>query len=486
MEILLYHGATVCQIGAHVGPEDDNRQWTAGGFGRILCGMDGHEIRVAAAAGADRLDRLRADLPACTWLPVAGGADPLAALAAGEARFALGPDLPDDPAMDGVLLPDAPRAALVFRAGDPAGRLVRGLYVRSVTFAGAGCGRAGSCTMDAARALRRCQVCLHDALIDPALLDLVPAGAEVMDVGKRRGCHHAQQSEITAVLLDRARRGLRVVRLKGGDPGLFGRLAEETSALEALGLPYRVLPGVSALSAATTATGLLLTRRGVSRGFCAITPRTHEGGLAPVDAFARAAQPVVLFMAVGAVAGVAAELRADGLPGSTPAAMVFHAGAPEETVLQGTLEDVAGMCAAFLAARPAGAHLPPGVLIVGEVAGASLPRPAGALAGVAVRLEGGAAMLDALEDLVLDLGGRALRPPRPGGTPVPRFTDAPAVAGEAEVLALARNHVNAALSRLARLDRIVSKPWTPEQMEGVLDPACDLAALRAMDKPAVR
>jgi hypothetical protein len=144
------------------------------------------------------------------------------------------------------------------------------------------------------------------------------------------------------------------------------------------------------------------------------------------------------------------------------------------------------MCAAFLAARPAGAHLPPGVLIVGEVAGASLPQPAGALAGVAVRLEGDAAMLDALEDLVFDLGGRPLRPPRPGQFVPDGFAAGPAVAGEAEVLALARNHVNAALSRLARLDRIVSKPWTPEQMEGVLDPAYDLAALRAMDKPAAR
>ncbi len=452
----------------------------------MLCGMGGDDMRVAMVPGADGLDRLRADLPACVWLPVDGGGDPLAALASGEARFALAPDLPGNPALDGFLLPDAPRAAFVFRAGDPAGRLARGLYVRTVVFAGAGCGRAGSCTLDAARALRRCEVCLHDALIDPALLDLVPAGAEVLDVGKRRGCHHAQQSAITAALLDRARRGLRVVRLKGGDPGLFGRLAEETSALEASGLPYRVLPGVSALSAATTATGLLLTRRGVSRGFCAITPRTHEGGVAPVDASARAAQPVVLFMAVGAVAGVVAQLRAEGMPSSTPAAMVFHAGAPEERVLQGTLDDIAAKTAGLLAARPPGAHLPPGVLIVGGVAGAALPQPAGALAGAAVRLEGDAAMLDALEDLVFDLGGRPLRPPRPGGTPVPGFTDAPAVAGEADVFALARTHVNAALKRAAHLDRIVAKPWTPEEMDGILDPAHDLSALRAMDRPAAR
>ena len=452
----------------------------------MLWAMDGTGIRVASAPGAAGLDRLRADLPSCVWLPVAGDADPLAALLAGEAAAAIVPGLPVGAALDGFLLPDAPRPAFVFRAGDAIGRLVRGLYVRSAIFAGAGCGRAGSCTLDAARALRRCQVCLHDALIDPALLDLVPAGAEVLDVGKRRGCHHAQQSEITAALLDRARRGLRVVRLKGGDPGLFGRLAEETSALEALGLPYRVLPGVSALSAATTGTGLLLTRRGISRGFCAITPRTHEGGVAPVDASARAAQPIVLFMAVGAVAGVAEQLRADGMPSSTPAAMVFHAGAPEETILQGTLADIVGMCAAFLANRPAGAHLPPGVLIVGEVAGAALPQPAGALAGAAVRLEGDAAMLDALEDLVLDLGGRPLRPPRPGGTPVPGFADAPAVSCEAEILAMARDHVNAALTRAARLDRIVSKPWTPEQMENILDPAYAHAALRAKDNPAAR
>lgn len=455
--------------------------------------MSGGKRGIRLAAGAEHapvLARLRADLPDAGWIAVPSAGDPLAVLVSGHADAAVVPVPPRDDSFDWFLVSGmgvaGGRPAFTFRAGDPVGRLVRCLYVRSVSFVGAGCGRAGNCTVDGVRALRRCDVCLHDSLIDPALLDLVPAGAEVVDVGKRRGCHHAQQSEITAALLDRARRGLRVVRLKGGDPGLFGRLAEETSALEGLGLPYRVLPGVSALSAATTGTGLLLTRRGISRGFCAITPRTHEGGLAPVDASARAAQPIVLFMAVGAVAGVSGQLRAEGLSPATPAAMVFHAGGPDETVLQSTLADVAERVAAFLAARPTGTHLPPGVLIVGEVAGAALPQPAGALAGSVVRLEGGAATLDVLEDLVFDLGGRPLRPPRPG-QPVPDgFAAAPAVAAEAEVFALARNHVNAALSRLARLDRIVSRPWTPEQMVGVLDPAYDLAALRAMDKPAAR
>ncbi len=405
---------------------------------------------VAAAEHAAAAHRLRVDLPACDWVSVAVRGDPREAVLAGDADAALAVETPQDAALDWFRVPvfgdtvDLP--VFVFRADDPVGRLVRSLYVRAVTFVGAGCGRAGNCTLDGVRALRRCEVCLHDSLIDPALLDLVPSGAAIVDVGKRRGCHHAQQSEITAALLDHARRGARVVRLKGGDPGLFGRLAEETSALEALRLPYRVLPGVSALSAATTATGLLLTRRGVSRGFCAMTPRTHEGGLAPVDAAARAAQPVVLFMAVGVIGGVVAQLRDEGMPAGTPAAVVFHAGGPEETILQGALGDLAATVSGFLAARPPGAHLPPGVLIVGEVAGAPLPRSAGALAGRVVRLAGGAAILDALEDLVVDFGGRPLRPPRRGGTPVPGFAAAPAVAGEVEVFAMARDHVNAALT----------------------------------------
>lgn len=404
-------------------------------------------IRLAAAEEhAAAAHRLRADLPACDWVSVAVRGGLREAVLARDADAALSTEMPRDEGLDWFGVPASgiagDRPAFVLRSGDPVGRLVRSLYVRAVTFVGAGCGRAGNCTVDGVRALRRCEVCLHDSLIDPALLDLVPSGAAVVDVGKRRGCHHAQQSEITAALLDHARRGARVVRLKGGDPGLFGRLAEETSALDALRLPYRVLPGVSALSAATTGTGLLLTRRGISRGFCAITPRTHEGGLAPVDAAARAAQPVVLFMAVGAIGGVVAQLRDEGMPAGTPAAVVFLAGGPEETILQGALGDMAATVSRFLAARPQGAHLPPGVLIVGEVAAAVLPQPAGALAGRVVRLAGAAATLDALEDLVFDFGGRPQRPPRPGRPAPAGFDTAPAVASEADVLELARAVVN--------------------------------------------
>ena len=139
-----------------------------------------------------------------------------------------------------------------------------------------------------------------------------------------------RQADITRLICDEARKGRRVVRLKGGDAGLFGRLAEETDALTALAIPFVVRPGVSALTAATTGTGMLLTRRGVSRGFTALTPRSSGTDT-----------PLVLFMAVHVAAEEAQKLIAAGQSPQTPCTVVFDAAGPREEVWQGSLRDLA-------------------------------------------------------------------------------------------------------------------------------------------------
>ncbi len=145
--------------------------------------------------------------------------------------------------------------AITFREGDGRMMALRSLFMQAVTFAGAGVSNKELCTSATLHALQRCDICLYDSLIDPSLLEELPSHAQAIDVGKRCGAHSKQQHETTRLLCECARQSKRVVRLKGGDPGIFGRLAEETEALEKLGIPFRVIPGISALQAATTGTG---------------------------------------------------------------------------------------------------------------------------------------------------------------------------------------------------------------------------------------
>ncbi len=299
---------------------------------------------------------------------------------------------------------------LSFRVGDPRLIRLRSLFVRPVVFVGAGAGSAGCCTMDGLAALKSCEVCIHDALIDPSLLAALPADAERIDVGKRAaGCTHAQD-ETTARILQHARRGRRVVRLKGGDPGLFGRLAEETEALEALGLPFRVLPGVSSLNASTTRTGLLLTRRGVSHGFCAMTARAAGGAPADVSASERSRLPAVFFMAGRVAASVTEQLLHDGWAATTPAAAVFAAGTEEEAMVEGTLETLASRMAdsGLVGSSADEGEAAPGLpvlLICGDVAGCRFRRDLGALRGKRVLLTCSAALQEKARNHVLDCGG---------------------------------------------------------------------------------
>lgn len=339
--------------------------------------------------------------------------DPAAALRRGDAEAAWVETLPDPlpEALDWTRLPAAPgteAACLLFPAADARLRRIRSLFVNSVVFVGAGPGDPGLCTLAGAAALERCQVCLYDALVAPELLERLPSGALALDVGKRCGRHHKSQGEIGRLLTVYAREGRRVVRLKGGDPGIFGRLAEETAALDHLALPYRVIPGVSSLAAATTGTGMLLTRRGLSRGFEVLTPRQHEGDHGAAGP-AAARPPLAVFMAVQALAETTAALLAAGRPADEPACLVLAASTPAEEIVAGTLADLVARVADRSASRP-------GLLLVGEVTRYRHARTHGALAGRRVWLP---QPLPGAADRILDLGGL----PRPGlppaGEPAP-------------------------------------------------------------------
>lgn len=163
--------------------------------------------------------------------------------------------------------------AVAFRLGDRRFVSMRDMFVKAVRFASAGVGDAQSITVRCARDVAEADITLADTLIPHGLKAMLRPRAEWVDVGKRCG-KGARQEDITRLILDEARKLKRVVRLKGGDAGLFGRLSEETDALEAHGIPFVVRPGVSALLAASTGTGMLLTRRGEARGFRVFTPRS--------------------------------------------------------------------------------------------------------------------------------------------------------------------------------------------------------------------
>jgi uroporphyrin-III C-methyltransferase len=232
-----------------------------------------------------------------------------------------------------------------------------------VWLVGAGPGDPGLLTMRAAEALRRADLVLHDALPGKAVLRLIRPGAEVVNVGKRKGAAPVPQARINARLVAGARAGLRVVRLKGGDPFVFGRGGEEARALDAAGVPWRVVPGVSAGTAAPAAAGIPLTHRGVASAVTFVTGHDEAGALpGSVDweALGRAGGTVAAFMALTRLDEIAVRLLAAGRPVETPVAVVSQASLPGQTVLRTTL----GRCT--LDVRRTGVAAP-ALVVIGEV-----------------------------------------------------------------------------------------------------------------------
>jgi uroporphyrin-III C-methyltransferase/precorrin-2 dehydrogenase/sirohydrochlorin ferrochelatase len=217
------------------------------------------------------------------------------------------------------------------------------------------------------RELLTADVVVHDRLAPLDLLALLDPDVEVIDASKAPGAHELSQDDINAVLVDRARRGLRVARLKGGDPFVLGRGGEEVLACVEAGVPVEVVPGVSSALAAPSAAGIPVTHRTVSPGFVVITG--HD--LDEVDALAGTNLTVVILMGVGRLAAIAARLQAQGRSATTPVAIVERATSPDQRVTVATLSTISSV------AREAGVQNP-AVIVVGEVVG--IPALADALA----------------------------------------------------------------------------------------------------------
>ncbi len=244
-----------------------------------------------------------------------------------------------------------------------------------VYLVGAGPGAPDLITVRGLRCLRQADVVIYDRLVNEALLAEAPPQAERIFVGKRPGRHACSQAEIHALMIQRARAGKVVVRLKGGDPFIFGRGGEELMALAAAGIPCVVVPGVTSATGVPAAVGLPLTHRHVA-GAVAIVSAHHAGDRDDVDwaALARV-DTLVILMGVARLSRVVELLRYHGRAASTPVAIIERGTWPDERVIVGTLADilsqaeVAGVC-------------PPAIVVVGEVVnlwrqGAGVPLPRG-------------------------------------------------------------------------------------------------------------
>jgi uroporphyrin-III C-methyltransferase len=231
----------------------------------------------------------------------------------------------------------------------------------SVWLVGAGPGDPGLLTLHAAFALGEADVVVHDALVADAILSLAPRAVLEM-AGKRAGGVRTQQLRINSRLIQLARQGLRVVRLKGGDPLVFGRGGEEALALAAASIAFRIVPGISAGIGGTAAAGIPLTHRRLARSVAFATGHDSSGELAGVDwhALSRGSEVLVFYMAQRRIGQIAERLIEAGRDGSEPVALISNATRPDQDVRISTLAtagaDVAGI--------PAGAAT---LILVGPV-----------------------------------------------------------------------------------------------------------------------
>ena len=238
-----------------------------------------------------------------------------------------------------------------------------------VAIVGAGPGDPGLLTRRAADRLARADVVLYDALLDARVLGLAPR-AHCFHVGKRAGRPSVSQRAIERLLVRAARRGKRVVRLKGGDPFVFGRGGEEALALAQAGVPFEIVPGVSSAIAAPALGGIPVTHRGLAGGFAVISGHAESSYGPLLDALAPGRLTVVVLMGLAERPGVARRLLARGWPPATPAAILLGASGGRSFTWAGALG------ALGTAALPPDRADLPGTLVVGAVAGLALRAPA--------------------------------------------------------------------------------------------------------------
>jgi len=235
--------------------------------------------------------------------------------------------------------------------------------IAPVYLVGAGPGDPELLTLKAYRLLGEADVVVYDRLVGQAILSLVPKGTSRIYVGKAPKGHHMVQAEINNLLLKLARAGRKVVRLKGGDPYIFGRGSEETAFLAQHGVPVRVVPGITAASACAAAIGVPLTHRGLASGVRFVTGHRERDGALDLN-WASLADPdttLAIYMGAATIEQVSAELIAAGLSADTPAAAVTNGTTPEQKTCIGRLGDIGARLKALNLTSPV-------LIIVGRVA----------------------------------------------------------------------------------------------------------------------
>ena len=230
-----------------------------------------------------------------------------------------------------------------------------------ILLVGAGPGDPELLTLKAVRAIATADVVLYDALVNPAILEHARADARRILVGKRGGCESTPQAFIERLMVQEARAGKRVVRLKGGDPFVFGRGGEECRALSAEGLDVEVIPGITSGIAAPARLGIPVTDREAAHGVAFVTGHARDGADGPDwAALARSGLTLVIYMGVAKAASIARALQEGGLAGTTPAAVVQSACGDEERSCVTTLERLARDIGT-------GGYRSPAILVIGDV-----------------------------------------------------------------------------------------------------------------------
>jgi uroporphyrinogen III methyltransferase/synthase len=229
-----------------------------------------------------------------------------------------------------------------------------------VYLVGAGPGDPGLLTVRGLELLRRAEVVIYDRLVNPTLLEYCPQSCERIFVGKRVGSHRASQDDINRLLVERAGRGHTVIRLKGGDPFVFGRGGEEALALLDAGISFEVVPGVSAAVAVPAYAGIPLTHRGVASSFAVVTGHEARKPQAAVDwsKLATAVDTLVVLMGLANLPLIVDRLIAHGCPMDTPVSVISRGTGDDQDDICGTLADIIEKSA----------HVkPPAIIVVGAV-----------------------------------------------------------------------------------------------------------------------
>ncbi|MEE1353826.1 MAG: uroporphyrinogen-III C-methyltransferase [Acutalibacteraceae bacterium] len=276
-----------------------------------------------------------------------------------------------------------------------------------VYLAGAGPGNPDYTTKRTRDLLKDCDVVIYDYLADETLLSLCRPDCEKLYAGKRAGHHSMRQDEITALLLRKAQEGKTVVRLKGGDPFVFGRGGEECQALQSAGIPYEVVPGVTSAISVPMAAGIPVTHRGVSNMFSVITGHSADGSLTDnldFSTLARMDSTLVFLMGLHALPNICHALQSNGMDGSTPAAVISNGTRSGQYVLRSTLAELP----ALAAADP---HIvTPATIVIGKCAALDMTSPkALPLAGTSTTVCGTASFCRKMS-LALEREGGAITP----------------------------------------------------------------------------